>query len=152
MQRRLDVAKFLDLSGTRRRSLIEAVFWLGVARLAILTIPFRWTTKVFGLSPGAAVTRTCSARELVQRVSWAVKVVSARSPWRSTCLAQALAGAAMLRRHGIRATLVLGVAKAADSAHDLEAHAWLFCDDFILTGDAGREKYSVVARFTVSPG
>lgn len=51
----------------------------------------------------------------------------APGPWRYTCLRRAAVLAAVLRRHGRPATVVLGVRRGDDGA--LEAHAWLRCGD-----------------------
>ena len=153
MWRPRDFVKLRGRSGVDPRLLVEAVLWLGLARSAILTIPFRWTTRLFALSPGergnAPMDRL--SREQVQRIGWALRVASDRCPWQSTCLAQALAGARMLRRRRIPATLAMGVAKSADEPGSLKAHAWLSCGGVILTGAGGHEKFNVVAKFTVSP-
>jgi len=151
MWRRDDFAKLRGRSAADRRLLGEAMLWLGLARCAILTIPFRWTTRLFALRPGEAGTgmdQPCP--EVAQRVGWALRTAAAHSPWQSTCLAQALAGAGMLRIRRIPATLAMGVAKSADEPRSLEAHAWLSCDGSILTGRDAVEKYNVIAEFSVS--
>jgi hypothetical protein len=144
-----------DFSGLRRRSraeqklLIEATLWLGLARCCIRLIPFRWTTRLFALTPGeAAPTADVSSREFVARVGWAVKAAAARTPWQSMCLAQALAGSGMLRARRIPATMAMGVAKSAGEPGALEAHAWLSSGGLVLTGAGGHERFQVVARFT----
>jgi Transglutaminase-like superfamily len=131
---------------------IEAMLWLAVARAAILTVPFRWITRLFALIPGDGdIAMDLRSGEMVQRISWALRVASARSPWNSTCLAQALAGTRMLRRRRIPATLAMAVAKRAEEPGSLEAHAWLSCGDVILTGAADHERYNVVAKFALNP-
>jgi Transglutaminase-like superfamily len=151
MWRRRDFVELRRRSGAERQLLVEATLWLGLARSAILTIPFRWTTRLFALRPGEGDASTDRlSRELAQRIGWALRVASARSPWQSTCLAQALAGTGMLRRRRIPATLSMGVARSADQLNGMEAHAWLSCAGLILTGGGSHEKYNVVARFTLS--
>ncbi len=126
--------------------------WLGVARCAILTIPFRWTTRLFTLKPGglAAAGVDPPSSALAHRIGWALRSAAARSPWQSTCLAQALAGTVMLRCRRIPSSLTMGVAKSGVAPGSLAAHAWLKCGGNILTGRDGHEKYSIVAEFTVS--
>ncbi|MGH7720402.1 MAG: lasso peptide biosynthesis B2 protein [Gemmatimonadaceae bacterium] len=46
--------------------------------------------------------------------------------WRRTCLRRAVTIAALLRRDGRNAEVVIGVRRSA--AGELEAHAWLRCD------------------------
>ncbi len=54
--------------------------------------------------------------------------VLARLPWvwRRTCLRRAAVLAVLLRRHGHRAQVVIGVRR--DETGALQAHAWLRCD------------------------
>lgn len=152
MWRKNDFVKLGRRSSSDRLLLLEAVLWLALARTAILTIPFRWTSRLFALKPGDGNTALDqpSHREIARRVGWALGVAAARSPWQSTCLAQALAGSGMLRRRRIPATLAMGVVKAADETDNLKAHAWLSCNGIILTGASGHEKYNIVAKFVLN--
>jgi hypothetical protein len=145
-----DFAKIRAASGADLRLLVEATLWLGLSRIALLTIPFSWTTRLFALTPGKEnppVDR--QSRERARRIGWAVGTAGARTPWRSTCLAQALAGSGMLRLRRIPTTMAMGVAKSCDEpGGGLEAHAWLSCAGSILTGARGHERYRVIAQFT----
>jgi hypothetical protein len=152
MWRKNDFVKLRGRTSSDKRLLVEAMAWLGIARSAILTIPFRWTIRLFALSPGEAESAMDQpSGDLTKQIGWALRVASARSPWQSTCLAQALAGVAMLRCRRIPATLAMGLAKSAVEAASLEAHAWLSCDGTIPTGANGHERYSVVAKYTLIP-
>jgi hypothetical protein len=82
------------------------------------------------------------------RISWALSAAAARTPWKSTCLAQALAGSCMLRLRGIPATVALGVAKSEAAPDGITAHAWLSSGGVVITGAAGREKYRVLANYS----
>jgi transglutaminase superfamily protein len=143
-----------DLSKLRARSfadrclLGEAVFWLAIAGAAIPAIPFRWTRRFFALKQGSAGTVPGpEMRVLARRVGWAVRTASTRTPWQNACLARSLAGAAMLRRRGIPADVVMGVANIGGGA--FTAHAWLSSGGDILTGGRGHEGYRVIANFTL---
>jgi hypothetical protein len=66
-------------------------------------------------------------------------------PWRRTCLRRAATLAALLRRHGLAAEVVIGVRRAADGG--LEAHAWLSCggvEPYLETSDT--ERYTPLAK------
>jgi len=138
--------KFLARSPAERGCLLEAVFWLGLARLAILLLPFRRIAPVLGRqmaqSPQEAET---APAPLLERISWAVAAASRHLPWECKCLAQALAGKAMLKRRGLPSTLYLGLAK--NGADGLQAHAWLRCGERILTGRPGMAGFTVIATF-----
>jgi hypothetical protein len=135
---------------------IEAVFWLALARFAILTIPFRWSAKLLNLRPDRDMSWDevdCDTPSLVsvRRIRRILKVASARTPWKSTCLTLALAGVGMLRFRHLAATMALGVMKNAEQSGGMEAHAWLSTGGFILTGARERGSYRVIATFTYEP-
>jgi hypothetical protein len=138
--------KFVGLAGADRGWLIEAGIWLGVARLAILVLPFRWLA--LGLGRHMALSAEDSGLappELLDRISWAVATASRHLPWNCTCLAQAMAGKAMLKCRGVPSTLYLGVAK--DGEARLQAHAWLRCGARILTGWQEVGRFKVIGTF-----
>jgi hypothetical protein len=131
--------------------LVEAALWLGIARAAILTIPFRWTIRLFALNPGAPIARARPlSTALADRICRALRAAAARTPWESACLAQALAASGMMRLRRIPATMVLGVRKSADGTEGIDAHAWLHCGEVILTGAPGHERYRIIARFSLA--
>jgi hypothetical protein len=69
-------------------------------------------------------------RALVERVAYTLPVMGLRTPWRSDCLVQALAGRHWLARAGIAADIRLGVRTEADFG----AHAWLKVGERVVTG------------------
>ncbi len=136
--------KLFGLSWRQRFVLLEALFWLGVTGAAIHTQPFRRLTGLLKLKAAETAAEGCPPA--AQPVGWAIRVVSQRTPWLSTCLAQAVAGYIMLRRRRISSTLYLGVAMSPTES--LQAHAWLRCGEKIITGQAGRERYKTIAWFS----
>ncbi len=138
--------KFLGLPHADRGCLVEAGFWLGIARLAILTLPFRWVAPGLGRHMAQSPEEAGAApAELLDRISWAVATASRHLPWDCLCLAQAMAGKAMLKRRGVPSTLYLGLAKAGEA--QLQAHAWLRCGERILTGWQGMGEFTVITTF-----
>lgn len=137
------------LAWTDRWLLLEAALWLGVARLAILTVPFRGLAKHLGEQMAESPhTDQTAFHTCLSRISWAVYTMSHYTPWESACLAQALAAKAMLRCRGITSTLYLGLAKNEQAEQaGLLAHAWLRSGSMILTGGQGKDRYTVVATF-----
>lgn len=135
--------KFFHLSRTERLMVIEAACLLGLARMLVITLPFRWVAK--------ALTRKTPENEfempqkLVVKTAWAISRTSLYTPWKSNCLAKAIAGKYMLRRRRISNTLYLGVAK--DEIGEFEAHAWLKCGETIITGGNQLDRYAIVAVF-----
>ncbi len=141
--------KFRARSRADRRLLIEAVIRLGVMRVMILLLPFRWIVRLYHLKQGASaiVSNPCECTR-AGHIGWAVRVGAAHMPWHSTCLAQSLTAMAMLRRRGISGTLYLGVARSADAGKVIIAHSWLCSGDAVLTGAGGDQQFTPVASFS----
>jgi hypothetical protein len=128
--------------------LLEAAWWLSLLAAALNVVAFKRLTAWLGLKQTATGQET--AQPLQQEaiaVGWAVEAVAARTPWTSTCLAQALAGAQMLRRRGIASALTLGVALAPDKESHMEAHAWLQHGGALLTGGGGHRRFTPISTF-----
>jgi hypothetical protein len=153
--------KLFARSWSERAALLEAFVWLGVMRARVTRWPFRRIAARLGLAQtetveadlvsGVGPARDAPAAKVsAAHVGWAVQVASARTPWQSTCLVQALAGMAMLRRRRLPGTLFLGVRKNAAATGHLAAHAWLRCGDVVLIGESGREGCAVVGVFVGS--
>lgn len=161
MSWRRDLQKLHEQSWSDRGLLLEALVWLGGMRAAILFLPFRHVAAMLKLTQTASSTTWSEAFPAdegapsekceAERIRRAVGVASSRAPWASTCLAQALAGIAMMQRRGLGGTLYLGIAPrggaAALSTEGLAPHAWLRCGDVLMTGGREPESYSVLGAF-----
>lgn len=125
----------------------EAALGLLVARLLMSAFPFHVAVRYYRLRRGTTPSAPSPRQQVrAERVGWAVRAVSARVPWTSTCLMQSLVGAVLLRRRGLGSTVHLGVARVGAS-DELEAHSWLICGNQVLTGASGRERYAAVGAY-----
>jgi hypothetical protein len=140
---------FGRLTWARRRLLAEAALCLALARLSVLSIPFRHLSRRLGThgreSPAAAL--AVPTVRIVSDVGWSLRATSRRLPWRCACLEQGIAAKMMLRRRRIANTLYLGVAREGEAGSPATAHAWLRSGHSVVTGAAGRERFTVVATF-----
>lgn len=142
-------AKWRKRSGTERLLLLEAFALLGVARLLVLTMPFRLLAGSLGEHMGQSAPKaTPDDLRCARLIGQAVRSAANNTPWQSVCLPQAVAGQWMLKRRRIAATLYLGVAKADAKPEQLAAHAWLRCGEAVITGAAGHRQFTVVATFS----
>jgi hypothetical protein len=126
---------------------VEVLVFLGLARLAVLTIPFRFLARILGplaKSDGHGAARQETAQSTLE-LGRLIERVARHTPWSSNCLAKAIAAKIMLRRRGVATTLVFGVARTSEGK--LEAHAWTRSGEAILTGSDGIDRYFVVAAF-----
>lgn len=126
--------------------IIQATALLGLARLAITTVPFARLTRLLGV-PGIESAPDVPTPELdaARRIAWAVRTASRYTPWKSNCLPSAIAAKYLLGRRGIASTLYLGAAFKART--ELEAHAWLRCGPLFVTGGPGHLRFGTVAVF-----
>jgi len=139
-------AKFFKKPPADRILYMEATFWLGISRLAILILPFRWIAPFLGQHMASSDENDkSSGRQAVIPVSRAILNMSRHLPWECKCLAQAISGKMMLQRRQISSTLYLGVSKKEDG--DLYAHAWLRAGNIIILGGGGLERFAVVSTF-----
>jgi len=145
------VRKFLALPLAEKLLLVEALLYLGLARLALLVVPFRHVARRLGqqLPPDAVPPSTYSASPGARQIAWAVEIMSRRTPWESACLAQAIAGKLMLRRRGVPSRLSLGMRK--DASGKPIAHAWLQAGEATLLG-ATPEPFTVLSTFVDPEG
>lgn len=122
------------------RLLVEAAVAVVTIRIALWLVEFgRLRAALEKMARVVAVPAPALAS--VERITWAVRVVSARVP-RATCLTQALATRLMLERRRIPATLRIGVARTAERC--VEAHAWLECEGHIVIGEAEAGRYTAL--------
>jgi hypothetical protein len=137
--------KLLHLPPSERRLLVEAAMWLIAARLAII-FPFRWIALFLGSHMAESLdTDEPEHKEIRKQISWAVQSASRHLPLECTCMVQAIAGKAMLKRRGIQSTLYLGL--AMDREKNLEAHAWLRSGEVIVIGAQGIDQFTVISTF-----
>lgn len=138
------IARFLALTGDRKRLLAEAVLALAVASAATHLLPFRRAVRLGSWRLGRST--AADPRDAV----WAVEAAAARVPWKAACFQQGLALQAMLRRRGIEAQLHYGV--GYDQDRSLSAHVWLSSDGTILIGGEQAPHYRLLASLPGEDG
>jgi len=83
----------------------------------------------------AATARTapdCAMPALAARIGYVIPRISARLPWRSDCVIQAMAAQNWLAAHGLMSEIQIGVERPEDGPFG--AHAWLVHDGAVVTG------------------
>ena len=110
---------------------LEAAALLTVASTVVALLPDRRLSGLLGHARRPEANRPRAAPgEASRRVGRAVELVAARLPWRPTCLPQAIATRAMLRRRGIPCETHLGVVET----RPLAAHAWVTVNGVVVQG------------------
>jgi len=143
--------KFLKLSLRDRGLLIETFILAGIVRFAILFLPFY---KVAGFAGKYKEESPELLNDIekanMNKITWAVSVVSRYTPWESKCFVKALTAQIMLKKRKVSTTLYLGVAK--DEKNNPIAHAWLRSGTDIITGGSGYKSFTQVAKFATYIG
>ena len=140
---------FYGMSLSDRMLFIEAFVVLGIARAGIALLSFKRlvagtkSSSVMTLSPEAEAVQLSASR-----IGRTIGRAARHTPWNSACLCQGLTARWMLRRRGIRSSLMLGATMVDDSDHGIAAHAWTVCGDCVVTGLEGCSDYNLLACFT----
>jgi hypothetical protein len=143
--------RFLALPWRDRLLLLEAAVFLGAARAALLTVPFRLIAAHLGkqIPPDQVPGSSTSVPSGARRVAWAVEIMARHTPWDSACLARSIAGKFMLRRRGFPSWLFLGTMK--DPNGNLMAHAWLRYGQDVLIGAGELGRFTALSSFGDPP-
>lgn len=140
--------KYSRLSARRKWLVIESVFYLVLARLALRLLPFRKLTWFLNRVPKSANLTEAQREQLRNDVSWAIAATAAHLPGKTVCFPRGIAAQAMLRRRGIAATLYYGAATLPDER--LAAHVWVQDGQEGVVGHLEARRFSVLAVYPVS--
>jgi hypothetical protein len=141
MQPRRKLSTFLGMRCADRLLVCEAILALALARLIVLTVPFRLMAPWLSRGPQ---TDACD-EALLLAVRTAVSTAARNVPWNAVCLPQAMAAKAMLARRGCGSSFHLGA--GFNGKGQLIAHAWLVAGGMIVVGAAGIGSVTPLARF-----
>lgn len=116
--------RFVALDGRERRLLLGLLIALPTLRVALRCFGYARTRAAIERRTARFPRRSPSEGDLAAAESLArlAQIAGRRAPLSATCLPQALAVHALLRRLGLDPVLRIGVRKAEDR---FEAHAWV---------------------------
>ncbi len=142
-----NLRKWGELSWAERGLLLETAVLSITVRLCLWLIPFRLLAPYLGRETQTVAAQAISQKKQQQadRISWSVQVVARQTRWQNCCLVNSIVAKTILRRRGIGTQLFLGLAK--DDQRNLQAHAWLSCGDFIVTGQENHERFVIMTSF-----
>ncbi len=99
---------------------------------------------------GGGADKGASSPNTTRKVGRIVGKVAHHLPFRVRCLPQAMAGQWMLRRRGVRSTLVFGVRRGQTKDNHLEFHAWLIAGGECVLGGAEVGSYTAFPPFAAA--
>jgi hypothetical protein len=126
---------FTALDRADRRLVFEAAVLIALAWTGLRLLRFATLRRILdGVARQPAFdTSEQNHAARIGRVAWAIPAIAARFP-SATCLVQALAANAMLRRRGVACELRIGVRAGDNAAEPIEAHAWVECAGAVAVG------------------
>lgn len=122
---------------------LEAFVLLGIARMIVLLLPFKYVAPLLGSETEKDQRQISPSAVTVVRL--AISRSHHRTPWTSNCLAQSLAAAWMLKRRGSATTTFLGVRRDPDN--QIIAHSWTMAGEAFVTGKRAHERFTVTKVF-----
>ncbi|SFW19076.1 lasso peptide biosynthesis B2 protein [Chitinophaga sancti] len=134
---------------TDLRMFTEAWIWLALARTMLLFLPFRKLAPILGKKTFPAQGEAEGlhySKDRLRCIGTAIRRAGKRSPWRTECFEQALAGKLMLKARRMNSTVFFGVSKNMQKGN-FNAHAWLQCGNHVVTGNKHLEQFTVIACF-----
>jgi hypothetical protein len=135
--------KWNKLSGKEKRLFLESFFYsLWVPFMSLLPLKFYY--PLLGIRGGKLVASLESDQTIILIIKTTLSRCRKYLPWAKKCLTQAIVAKLMLRKRKIDAIMYLGVAKKNDQ---LKAHAWVVCNDIIVTGASDYSQFSPVEWF-----
>lgn len=137
------LAHIRSLSPAERLLVVEATAMLAVASFLVALAPFRRVAALAG-HPGRTSPAPAEQTRHIRAVSWAVRAVARRVPWRAKCIEQGFAAHWMLRRRSVPTVLHYGVARRDDG---LVAHVWVRSGETEVIGCENLAEFAEVAQF-----
>ena len=121
----------------QRKLLARAFLRLGWTVLNLRLRPVSYLRRRMQAAPHASFSPFISEFQ-PEEAAWALGLAARGVPGGDNCLAQALAGAALLRDFGLPAEIRLGV----ENQPGFAAHAWVECAGRIVIGAQEAEHYA----------
>ncbi|WP_337042137.1 lasso peptide biosynthesis B2 protein [Emticicia sp. 17c] len=123
----------------------EAWGLLAISRLILVFIPFSKVLPLLGKQVSPDTTPDRHNKHFVH-IGTAIARACRYSFWRTQCFEQALCAKFMLKLRKRKSTIYFGV-KKDESAKELLAHAWLVCNNEIVTGGKQAEYFKILSVF-----
>lgn len=128
--------------------LLPAWCLLGIARLMVLLLPFKWLAPLLGRYNGVAAFLPLAGSPEYRRamsIGRAVRMAATVTPWQANCQPQAIAARCLLGLFSVPYSVFYGVANAPEQ--NMKAHAWVGCGPVPVTGGYAFDEFTVVAVF-----
>jgi hypothetical protein len=133
---------------TKRKLLMEAVFFLEIAYWVIRLFHFHWLTPWFSRRLTAEELNDTNRDALCNDVRWAINRMARLISGGSICFPRAIAAQLMLRRRRVGTEMYYGAAVLPEKG--LMAHVWLQDGKTGIVGCRIASQYRVLACYSTS--
>jgi transglutaminase superfamily protein len=123
----------------------EATFYLMLARLALVCLPFKMLVWFMNRLSRQPELQGEERELLIRAVRWSILRASHRLPVKIVCFPRAIAAQAMLRRRRIGTTLYYGAATQPDKG--LMSHVWVQDGQEGVIGFRAANGYKIIAKY-----
>lgn len=141
--------RFWSLKTTDKALLFLVYFLLGISRLVVLTVPFRFYARYLGDYKKVSINNIPLSEKHTRRAKelrWMINKLARMTPWNSNCLAQAMTASVLLKREKIPYALYFGLRR--NPTLNIEAHAWVQAGTMNITGSMHQNNFKVVGTYT----
>jgi hypothetical protein len=140
------IRKFLRLCPGEQRLLLETVFLLVTIRIGLSLFPFRTLHRFLTRISSVPDNPPNRDQACTETIAWAVATACRLVP-KATCLTQALTVQFLLRKHGQRTRIRIGVARNGEGK--FEAHAWAENQAGIAIANSDLGRYTLLPPIEV---
>ena len=123
----------------------EVFLELTLACIQLKTHEFKELAAKLGSSKAESSQKPIEPTQEMRYLKGLIPRIAELLPWRCVCFPQAIAGQKILNKKNIPSTLYLGLQKEDE---EMKAHAWLRAGQYIVTGDNGIHRYTIINSFT----
>jgi len=124
---------------------LETCVALILAKVVLRLFPFRWVTRSLAIQVQPQRGKVPDQiHDDLRDWARALNACARHLPFSATCLVQAVAGSMLLKLRRRNIAIWIGVKKSPDGT--LAAHAWLLCDDRVVTGGTSYGDYHILAK------
>jgi hypothetical protein len=127
--------RFASLGRPERHLAVEAAVFIALSSVGLRLIRFLTLRRLLDRCVRLSTRPAAADPRVINAIDWAIRVVAARLP-SATCLPQALAADAMLRRRQIASELRFGITANRTADMPISGHAWVECGGGVTIGAA----------------
>ncbi len=144
--------RFLKIPFAEKLGVAEAWINLVCNWFLVTFVPFSWWSRRLGTlvqAPEEILTLSAQHAEMIVKSNRALTRAAQCVPFNPSCLVWSMTLKSMLVRHGVNATLHVGVPPSSkrDAPTQMPLHAWLQVGGEVVTGSELAAQYSSVVAY-----